>query len=87
MTDDTGQAAFADAEDRDPMPCWFMVGADGIPVINGQLLRYDMFSRQTFTWENYEPDLLLRYLEAAHRWILDGALPKPPSAGHLKSVK
>lgn len=76
-----------DREERDPMPCWISKDEAGVPVINGQLLRYDLFTRSTFAWQDTDPAILLAYLECAHRWILDGKLSAMPAPPKLAAVK
>jgi len=76
-----------DYEERDPLPCWIGKDEAGTPVINGQLLRYDLFTRSSFAWQDTDPAILLAYLEAAHRWILDGKLADMPGKPKLAAVK
>lgn len=84
----TDESAFADCDDRDPLPCWFIVGDDGVPIINGQLLRYDLATRQSFAWQDTDPDVLMAYLDKLHRWILDGRFSDaPPAARKFSAVK
>lgn len=77
MTDDT----------REPLPCWLETDEAGVSIINGQLMRFDMFARAPFAWQDTDPDVLLAYLEKAHRWILDGKLPGKPGLASIKGGK
>lgn len=65
-------------------PFWLTRDEAGTPVINGQLLRFDMFCQVQVAYTDTAPEVPLEYLEAAHRWILDGKLPARPKLTAVK---